>query len=93
METLMSRPVTARKRETFGVGRAKLVRDEITVMFLDWVSSFKLTDAAAAGAWHLLNVMMPDGLDVATFSQVLACLTLYHTLITLYTNITLYYVI
>ena len=69
-EPLLSRPITASERAKNGIGRAQLVRDELTVLFLDWVSSFKLTDAAAAGAWHLLNVMWPDGVDMATFSQV-----------------------
>ena len=67
---LMDEPVSEQQRRAAGAGPALLTRDEITVLFVDWMSSYKLTDKAAAAALQLFRALIPENCDMATFAQV-----------------------
>lgn len=72
-EPLMSKRVDEANREASGVGKALLTKDEITMLFLDWISTFKLTDTAAQGAWKLMEMLLPEECDLPTFNSVKYC--------------------
>lgn len=57
-------------RQANGIGTAKLTKQEITLLFLDWITTYKATDKCAAGAWNILKAMVPPGADVPTFESV-----------------------
>ena len=44
------------------------------MLVLDWVASKKVTDAAAAMMWEIVQLMLPEGADVASWPQIKAAL-------------------
>jgi hypothetical protein len=43
---------------------------QITLLVLDWMSSKKVTDAAAKMMWEIVTLMLPAEADVATWGQI-----------------------
>ena len=53
-----------------GAGKAQLTAPEVTLFLLDWMCSHKVTDAATENLWNLVNMILPDQVDIPTFAEV-----------------------
>jgi hypothetical protein len=52
------------------MGRGQLTRKEITMQVLDWMTSKKVSDAAAIMMWEIVTLMMPVGVDPPSWPQI-----------------------
>jgi hypothetical protein len=47
-----------------------LLREQITLLVLDWMTSKKITDSAAKMMWEIVALMMPEDANIASWAQI-----------------------
>ena len=51
-------------------GRAELSAAEITLLVLDWMCAYKVTDVSASVIYGVLSMVCPQGVNMKTFAQI-----------------------
>jgi len=52
------------------IGQGRLTGAQVTLLLLDWMSSHKVTDAAARSVWFIVSAHLPEDADMPSFYSV-----------------------
>jgi hypothetical protein len=52
------------------IGKGQLTGAQVSLLLLDWMSSHKVTDAAARCVWSIVSALMPEDADMPSFYSV-----------------------